>query len=220
MSELTPLQRRFCQEYAACLNATQAYRRAGYQASTDAVAASSASKLLRNGKIRAYLDEIASLTQARVINEVALIAFADITDVCEFDANGVSIIPSDELSDRGRAALKKVRHRTVTRIAPDGTEVTTTEIEVELHDKLSALDKLIRKTCGGYPSSMQLLDAVKVLANNNVLTASHADVVIAGVERIEDELRSLSGVASGGGEGAPRDVPTPGAAIREALGLV
>lgn len=219
---LTDLQLAFCHAYAACLNASQAYRRAGYKVKTDSVARGEASKLLAKPNIRAYLGEIASLNQVSVINEVALIAFANITDVCTFDADGVTVIESKKLSARGKAALKKVRHKTTTRTDPDGFETTTTEVEVELHDKLSALDKLIRKTCGGYPSPLQVLDAVQVLANNNVLTQKHAEVVVDGVGRIEQELCELSGAPGANSAGARSPTPRaqPGLAIREALGLL
>lgn len=219
---LTDLQLAFCHAYAASLRAGQAYRKAGYKAKTDNTAYVEGSKLLSNPKIRAYLGEIASLSQVSVINEVALIAFASITDVCEFSADGVTVIESGKLNDRGKAALKKVKHKTTTRTDPDGFEITTTEVEVELHDKLSALDKLIRKTCGGYPSSLQVLDAVQVLATNNVLTHRHAEVVVDGVSRIEQELCELSGEAGANPAGARPPTPRaqPGMAIREALGLL
>lgn len=61
-SDLTPKQQRFCEEYLIDLNATAAYRRAGYAAKTDNAAAASASALLRNPKVQA---EVARLQAAR-----------------------------------------------------------------------------------------------------------------------------------------------------------
>jgi phage terminase small subunit len=53
---LTPRQQRFVEEYLVDLNATRAYTRAGYRAKNDNVAAVSASRLLRNAKVRAALE--------------------------------------------------------------------------------------------------------------------------------------------------------------------
>lgn len=55
--KLTPKQQRFVQEYLIDLNATQAYRRAGYKVRSDNVAAVNADRLLRNAKIAAAIAE-------------------------------------------------------------------------------------------------------------------------------------------------------------------
>lgn len=55
MTELTPQQRRFVELYAQTGNATQAALQSGYARRS---AASQASRLLRNSKVRAYLDTI------------------------------------------------------------------------------------------------------------------------------------------------------------------
>lgn len=54
---LTEKQQRFVDEYLKDLNGTLAYKRAGYTANNDAVAAASASALLRNPKVAAIIDE-------------------------------------------------------------------------------------------------------------------------------------------------------------------
>lgn len=50
---LSPKQQLFVAEYLVDLNATAAYKRAGYKPRTDAAAAESASRLLRNVKVAA-----------------------------------------------------------------------------------------------------------------------------------------------------------------------
>src|SRR4051794_39135134 len=50
--ELTGRQRRFVEEYLVDLNATAAYRRAGYEPRNDNVAAVQAHKLLKNAKVQ------------------------------------------------------------------------------------------------------------------------------------------------------------------------
>ena len=71
-----------------------------------------------------------------VIQELEAIGAGDITDVLNWDDLGrVFLTPSDKLSDRARRGVKKVK-------------VTPTQwgntIEVEMHDKLSALRLLAK----------------------------------------------------------------------------
>lgn len=53
-----PKHERFCQEYAKRPNAVQAYRNAGYSAKNDDIAASNASRLIGNEKIKARIREL------------------------------------------------------------------------------------------------------------------------------------------------------------------
>lgn len=55
MSDLTPKQRRFCEEYVVDLNGTQAAIRSGYSEDT---ATEQASRLLSNVKVQAYVKEL------------------------------------------------------------------------------------------------------------------------------------------------------------------
>lgn len=57
-TELTPKQELFCQEYMIDLNATQAYKRAGYTALNDNVAGVEGHKLLRNPNISTRVKEL------------------------------------------------------------------------------------------------------------------------------------------------------------------
>lgn len=54
---LTEKQKRFADEYLIDLNATRAYKVAYLNVKNDATAAASASKLLRNPKVKTYIDE-------------------------------------------------------------------------------------------------------------------------------------------------------------------
>jgi hypothetical protein len=53
MSKLNSKQQRFVQEYLIDLNATAAYKRAGYKCSSDAAAQAHASRLLGNAEVQA-----------------------------------------------------------------------------------------------------------------------------------------------------------------------
>jgi phage terminase small subunit len=143
---LTDKQVKFCHEYARLLNATQAYKAAGYSAKNDAVAWTSSSKLLRIAKVRAYLDEILNLNDVSVVSEVVSIAFGSITDVIEWDENGITPIPSDRLSSRAMAAIKSIKCKSTVVRDENGQVIDTLMAwEVTMHDKLGALEKLMKK---------------------------------------------------------------------------
>jgi hypothetical protein len=143
---LTDQQVKFCHEYARLLNATQAYKAAGYQCKTDAAAGAASTRLLGNVRIRAYLDEILNLNEVSVVSEVVSIAFGSITDVIEWDENGITPIPSDRLSSRARAAIKSIKCKSTVVRDENGQVIDTLMAwEITMHDKLGALEKLARK---------------------------------------------------------------------------
>lgn len=183
---LTDLQIRFCQEYVKDLNATKAYFRAGYAVKSEAAAASSASALIRNPKIRAYLGEVLSLSETSVISEIVKIAFANITDIVEFSDKSIAIKSSENLSDRAKSALQSISF--TERYTEEG-KVTT--VQVKMHDKLAALEKLMKRL-RMYPKEMTTMSAVTHLLSQGLLTDEQAKVIIDGVSGIEEGLRSLT----------------------------
>ncbi|HJZ94598.1 MAG TPA: terminase small subunit [Gemmataceae bacterium] len=138
---LTPRQQRFVEEYLIDLNATAAYRRAGYAAKTDNAAAASASALLRNPKVAAVIQVAKSersarcrLAADRVLDEVAAIAFSDIRDI-GFDENG-KLIETNPGATRTVAAYAYSR-----RTRRSGTSI---QYSIRLWDKIRALELLMR----------------------------------------------------------------------------
>jgi len=74
--------------------------------------------------------------KAAVLGELDALAGAEITDVLWWNSDGdVTVRSSEDLPDRMRKAIKKMKVRPT----PDGNE-----IEVEMHDKLSALRLLAK----------------------------------------------------------------------------
>ncbi|WP_331495936.1 terminase small subunit [Peptacetobacter sp.] len=57
MYGLTIKQKKFADEYIISGNATEAYKKAGYKYSSDNMASVEASKLLRNPKVKSYIEE-------------------------------------------------------------------------------------------------------------------------------------------------------------------
>ena len=76
MVDVTIKENTFCLEYAASGNATDAYKKAGYKAKNDNVAAACAAKLLRKAKIQLRLQELAK--------EIAAPKIANIQEIQEF----------------------------------------------------------------------------------------------------------------------------------------
>lgn len=165
--QLTDKQELFCQEYMIDLNATKAYKRAGYSANSDEVAAVEGHKLLINPKISQRLQELmeersrrTEITQDMVLRELAAIGFAKVTDYLHI------IVASDESTSaageaekpkRGRRARQaasavqqivqvfetsKVRSGAIPAIASikQGKE----GIEIKLNDKVKALELIAR----------------------------------------------------------------------------
>lgn len=104
--KLTEKQKRFCDFYIETGNATESYKRAGYKAKNDNIAAVEASKLLRNPKIQDYIQErLAAKDVERIASQDEVLEY--LTDVMRGKA--------EETKDRIKAAeLLGKRHRMFT----------------------------------------------------------------------------------------------------------
>src|ERR1700684_3961553 len=110
--ELTPLQQRFVKEYLLDLNATAAYKRAGYRAKNDNAAASGSAMLLRNPKVSQAIAEgkgkqVAKLDlkAERILLEYVRIGFFDPRQL--FDANN-NLKPVKDWPDEVAACVSSV----------------------------------------------------------------------------------------------------------------
>ncbi|MDR1514192.1 MAG: terminase small subunit [Synergistaceae bacterium] len=134
---MTPKQSRFIEEYMIDLNATQAAIRAGY---SEKRADATANKLLSfteiSNAIKSALAERSKrtgVTADRVVQELARIAFVDTRQIFEWGPDGVTLRPSDELTDDEAAIVAEVSE---TRSAVGGS------IKAKRFDKLKALELL------------------------------------------------------------------------------
>lgn len=184
--DLTDLQIRFCHEFIKDLNGTRAYIRAGYNVKSTDSARAAAARTLANVSIQAYLGDIANLSEVSIIAEVIKLAFAEITDVIEYENSQLRVKPSREWSIRAKAAVKSI---SVTEtIMKDKTCVTT---QVVMHDKLAALEKLLRKF-KMYPRDIPLLDAVQLLFTEGVATPEQSTIIAEGIAAIEQRLKTVN----------------------------
>ena len=143
VAKLTDKQKRFVDEYLVDLNATAAAKRAGYsEKSASRIAIEllnkthvSAEIQKRQAKLRGKLE----ITQERVLEELAAIAFANGTDFATINRNGlVRLVPTDDLPEDKKKAVASIKE------GQYGTEV-------KLHDKVKALE-LLGKHLGVFDS--------------------------------------------------------------------
>ena len=135
---MTEKQKIFADEYLIDLNGTRAYRVAYPSVKKDEVAAAAAARLLKNVKVEAYIQKRmeerqkrTEITQDRVLEELAAIAFARATDYAEVKGECVRIKDTDALAEqqiRAIAGIKEGKYG----------------IELKLNDKEKALELLGR----------------------------------------------------------------------------
>lgn len=136
---MTERQKRFAEEYLIDLNATRAYKAAYPNVKKDETAAAAAARLLKNVKVKAYIDEQmqkrakrTEVTQDKVVAELAKIGFAQITDFVEIDSQNNVIIKSTDKMDENKIG------------AIAGIKEGQNGIEVKMNDKVKALELLGR----------------------------------------------------------------------------
>lgn len=145
MSSLTPKQQRFIAEYLVDLNATQAAVRAGYSPRT---AEAAGSRLLRNVKVAAAISEAQAarsartqITQDRVLEELARIAFSDVLRNYVVDDDG-RLALAGGAPEGASAAVASVKRKVRTFTTEDGATETSVEVEYKVWDKNTALANL------------------------------------------------------------------------------
>lgn len=137
-NKLSDKQMLFVQEYLIDLNATQAAIRAGYSENT---AYSQGQRLLKNVEVQKAIDEAKQcrskrtlITQDRVLEEIAKVAFGDIRSI--YDDNG-NLLHPHEWEDDTAAMISGMD--VSTERDKDSNEMTVTT-KVRLNDKLRALE--------------------------------------------------------------------------------
>lgn len=146
MGKLTKNQKIFCDEYLIDLNATRAYKAAYKNVTKDETAAASSSRLLRNVKVKAYVDKRmkarekrTEVTQDKVLKELAKIGFANTADYVKIviSEHEGELIHSVELEETDRLDKDK-------QAAIAGIKEGRNGIEVKLNDKVKALELMGR----------------------------------------------------------------------------
>ena len=143
---LTPKQTRFIDEYLVDLNAAAAARRAGYSERTArAIGAENLSKphiAAEIQKRRDRLQQKTQVTQERVIEELARIAFADLRDLFVWDEELAHYVPSRDLTPAQAAVVSAVKAKAHRWRDDAGAQHQELQLELKTYDKLGALEKL------------------------------------------------------------------------------
>jgi len=149
---LNHYQKMYCEGVMDGKSYTQAYMDAGYQCNSSSSASAAASKLNGNPEVIAYMterrrevQERTNITMERTLKELARIAYSDLREVMSWDRDGVAFVPSTDLTQDQAAAIQVVKsRRRIRRDKDDEGETETIEMEVRMHSKLEALEKLAK----------------------------------------------------------------------------
>ena len=135
---MTEKQKIFTDEYLIDLNATRAYRAAYPSVKKEQTAAAAAARMLRNVKVQEYIadrmeerQKRTEITQDRVLEELAAIAFARATDYAQVIGGTVQIRNTEELSEEQVKAIAGIKEGKF-------------GVELKLNDKEKALELLGR----------------------------------------------------------------------------
>lgn len=138
---LNPKQKTFCAEYLKDLNGTQAAIRAGYSKKT---AKEGAAQLLTNINIQSEIQKLmkkrserTEITQDRVLEELAILAFSDFRNygeiIKELGIDRLKLIPFSEIKGDATRAIKSISEK----ISKDGVQLS-----FKLHGKTHAIELL------------------------------------------------------------------------------
>lgn len=184
---ITPKNLKFIENYIESGNATQSYIEAGYSSNGARV---SSYKLLTNTNIQKAIEKrrlnIANkndVTAAKIINELAKIAFLKSSDVFSYaestiEIDGVEIgksvaylKPHNELSDEALSSIASIKE-------------TNTGLEIKLYDKQKALDTLSRYV--GLSNEAEILKARAIKEGDKsteiIINTAPATIIIEGVD--------------------------------------
>lgn len=104
---LNPKREKFCLEYVAIGNATEAYKKA-YEVTDEATAATCSSKLLRNIKVQERLQELASEMASRKIAKSTELQ-EKLTQIIRGEVTEEVILQNGERVQRGVSIRDKIR---------------------------------------------------------------------------------------------------------------
>lgn len=155
---MTEAQKRFCDEYLIDLNATRAYKVAYPRCKKDETARANSSRLLTNANIQEYikqrqeeLQEETKVTQQKVIDELAAIAFFNIKNIYNENGSLKSVKEMDDETAKAISSVKTLQKAGSMKIEvnPNGKDVdipvehiAEQTIEYKTNDKKGALELL------------------------------------------------------------------------------
>lgn len=198
---LTAKQELWVSYYMVHNNASRATLEAGYSKNPDSARVIGARMLAKVNiseaisRRRQLVIERLNVTADMVVSELVAIGFAELSDVAPWDGTGATLIPSDELERRKRAAVKGMKFRRTRTVAKEEGEddVIVEHVEFVMHDKVGAL-KLLAQHLGidglaKGPKKVELHQHNETTFNNLGAKFEQMDV--------EELLRAAEGVGPG-----------------------
>lgn len=202
---LTPKQQCFCDEYLIDLNATQAAIRAGYSVKT---ANEQGNRLLANVSIKSYLQKRAkdretrtAVTQDKVLNELAKIAFSNSTDFVNIVTKSCMKEIRDKegnLIEEKEVFFKDVEIEETKNLTQDKKDVIASikqganGIEVKLHDKVKALE-LVGRHLGMFTDKIQ----AQITSDNTNININAQEIMSLPEEERQKYIDDLAKIAKG-----------------------
>lgn len=210
---LSDKQEKFVLEYIKDLNATAAYKRAGYKC-VGRAAENAASRMLGNVGVQAAIQkrlaeqkQDAKIDALRVLREYISVGLADIGDIMDFSGPEPKLKPANEIPEHARRAISSMKVKRYW----EGSGEWAKEVEVvefRLWPKLDALREVAARVEPTNP-------VIKIDVTSGGKTIEQRDFVRA--EAIAEAMR-LVGLArpdiSGNGSGKSVDTPHPALAAR------
>lgn len=156
---MTDAQKRFCDEYLIDLNATRAYKVAYPNCKKDETASAAGSRMLGNVKVQEYIqeqqkerEERTKITQDMIVNELAKIAFLDISNLYNENGGLKNIQDIDENTRKAISSLETFEE--FEGYGEDREKVGDTK-KVKLIDKTKALE-LLGKHLGMFKDKLDI----------------------------------------------------------------
>lgn len=190
MTSLSNNQKLFCQEYLKLgMNGTQAYLNVYKTCKKEETAMASASRLLRNVKVKEYIEELQSKVEEKaivtiedIVKELTAIAFTDRTKISRNVRNRIMLQDDKDGTKKEYFENNVIFSETseldeTTRKVIAGYKQTQSGFAVETYDKMKALE-LLGKYLGMFKDEAPTI-------NNNIVNP-YANLS-------EEELRKLVG---------------------------
>lgn len=159
--KLTKNQQLFCHEYLKMgMNGTQAYLNVYKTCKKEETAMASASRLLRNVKVKEYIEELQSKVEEKaivsiedIVKELTAIAFIDRTSISSINKNCVKMTNTSDLTKEQKKVIAAYKE-------------TKNGVVVETYDKLKALE-LLGKYLGMFKETIKIEnpEATKILSS-------------------------------------------------------
>ena len=156
---MTDKQILFCNEYIKDFNATRAYKTAYSKCKSDEVANAASSRLLRNVKVKEYIEQLkeelkaqGKVTQEMIIQELAKIGFSDIRKL--YTERG-SLKNIQDIDDNTAAAISSIENFEEYEGRGDDREYIGDTKKIKMYSKEKALE-LLGKQIGMFKDKVEV----------------------------------------------------------------